>query len=108
MNLDEYSRCDGLALAQLVRSKEITPKELAELAIQGVEKVNSQINAVIEIYDDALDIANQAAGHPGPYAGVPFLRKDIGATDVTEMDETVDAACGQQFHRLNDTFDMSV
>ena len=82
MNLDEYARYDGMGLAELVRNKEITSKELAGLAIQGVEKVNSKINAVIEIYDDALEIANQAAGHPGSYAGVPFLRKDIGATEA--------------------------
>ena len=50
-----------------------------ELAIQGVEKLNPQINSVIEVYSDALEIAD-AIKHEGPFWGVPFLRKDIGAT----------------------------
>ncbi|UCD79659.1 MAG: hypothetical protein JSW26_30440 [Desulfobacterales bacterium] len=87
MNLSEYSHYDGLGLAQLVRNREITPRKLAEFVIQGVKKVNPQINSVIEIYDDALDIADQANNHQGPFAGVPFLRKDLGATEAGRLQE---------------------
>jgi len=88
MNLSEYSQYDGLGLAQLVRNREITPRKLAELVIQGAAKVNPQINSVIEIYDDALDIADQANNHQGPFAGVPFLRKDLGATEAGRLQES--------------------
>ncbi len=50
MNLEEYSRCDGVALAELVRKREVSPKELAHLFVEAVEKVNPRINAVIEVY----------------------------------------------------------
>ena len=87
MNLSEYSRYDGLDLAQRVRNREVTPGKLAELVIQGVQKVNPKINSVIEIYDDALDIADRVTHHQGPFAGVPFLRKDLGATEAGRLQE---------------------
>lgn len=87
MKLSEYGQYDGLGLAELVRRKEITARELAELFVLAVEKVNPRINSVIEVYQDALDIADQAAGHAGFFAGVPFLRKDIGATQAGRLQE---------------------
>ncbi len=61
MNLIEYTQYDGLELAELVRKKQISPKELSQLFIQAVEKVNPQINSVVEVYDDAMDIADRGA-----------------------------------------------
>jgi amidase len=87
LNLSEYSRYDGLALAQLILNREVTPGELAELVLQGVQKVNPQINSVNEVYDDALDIADRATHQRGPFAGVPFLRKDLGATEAGRLQE---------------------
>ena len=48
MNLADYSSFDGVALAELVRKREVTPKELAHFLVEAVEKVNPRINAVIE------------------------------------------------------------
>lgn len=48
MNLNEYVTYDGIGLAQLVATGEVTSAELAELAIAAVQQVNPQINAVIE------------------------------------------------------------
>ncbi len=42
----EYAQHDGLGLAELVRNGEVAPRELAELVIQGVEKINPQICSV--------------------------------------------------------------
>ena len=47
MNLGEYSSCDGVALADLVRKGEASPKELAHLFVEAVEKVSPRINAGI-------------------------------------------------------------
>lgn len=47
MKLSEYTKYDGLGLATLVKNIEVTTKELALLAVQGIEKANPQINAVI-------------------------------------------------------------
>jgi len=87
MNLDEYARYDGLGLAEIIRKGDIPPAEAAELFIGAVKKVNPQINSVIEVYDDALDITQSAAGIDGPFCGVPFLRKDLGATEGGRLQE---------------------
>jgi amidase len=79
MNLAEYSRYDGVALADLVRKREVSPKELAHLFVEAVEKVNPRINAVIEVYSDRIEGLADQAPPAGPLAGVPFLMKDIGA-----------------------------
>jgi amidase len=76
---EEYATYDGLGLAELVRKGEVQPAELVEEAIRRIERVNPQVNAVIEkMYDRAS--AAVAAGLPdGPFRGVPFLIKDIMA-----------------------------
>jgi amidase len=71
---------DGLALALQVRNREATPAELLEAAIARAEQVNPLINAInLPMYAQAR--VEVAGGLPdGPYRGVPFLLKDIGAT----------------------------
>jgi amidase len=75
----DYEAFDGVGLAQLVAKKEVTPSELLEAAIARVEERNPQINAVVQrIYDEAR--AAIAQGLPqGPFTGVPYLLKDLGA-----------------------------
>lgn len=68
---------DGLGLADLVKRKEIHPKELVELSIRAIEELNPKLNAVIyKMYDQALEQA-QMKTPTGPFAGVPMLLKDI-------------------------------
>jgi amidase/6-aminohexanoate-cyclic-dimer hydrolase len=78
MNRQEFEKRDGLALAALVRSGEVTAEELLELAIARIEAVNPAINAVVgKAYDHAREAI--ARGLPGgPFTGVPFLLKDLG------------------------------
>ncbi|HXG28131.1 MAG TPA: amidase [Nevskiales bacterium] len=76
MNFDEYRKHDGLGLAELVAKKEVTPAELLEVAIARAEAVNPKLNAIIiPMYDLARERARQALS--GPFAGVPFLVKDL-------------------------------
>ena len=80
MNLADYSSFDGVALAELVRKREVTPKELAHSFVEAVEKVNPRINAVIEVYLDRIEGLDDDHAIPSsPFAGVPFLMKDVGA-----------------------------
>ncbi|MGE7960911.1 amidase [Pseudomonas sp. NPDC089918] len=76
MNLNEYVTYDGIGLAQLVATGEVTSAELAELAIAAVQQVNPQINAVIEHW------APTVTEGTGPLAGVPFLIKDLAITSA--------------------------
>jgi amidase len=73
MNLAEYASYDALGLADLVRRKEIAPRELCRLTLQAIDKLNPQLNAVIETFPERLD----AVPAPGSFAGVPFLVKDF-------------------------------
>lgn len=73
----EYADYDGLGQAELVRKGDVRPLELVEEAIERIERVNPQVNAVIDMVYD-LARAEAAAGLPeGPFRGVPFLVKDI-------------------------------
>jgi amidase len=70
---------DATAQAELVRSKQVSPGELVEAAISRIDALNPQLNAVIhELFERARE--QVAAGVPdGPFRGVPFLLKDLGA-----------------------------
>jgi Asp-tRNA(Asn)/Glu-tRNA(Gln) amidotransferase A subunit family amidase len=76
----EYEAFDALGLAELVRQNQVTPTQLLEAAIARVESRNGTVNAVtMRLYD--LARATIAAGlPPGPFAGVPFLMKDLTAS----------------------------
>ena len=75
----DYEQYDALGLADLVRRGKVTPTELLEAAIARVEARNPKVNAVImPLYDHGRRAI--ADGLPdGPFRGVPFLLKDLGA-----------------------------
>ncbi len=76
-NFDELTWLDATALAALLKSRQVKPIELVEGAISRIEKINPQLNAVVT---PMYDLARAAAGKPlpdGPFAGVPFLLKDL-------------------------------
>lgn len=75
----EYMQYDGLGLANLVKSKQVRPDELLQTAIQRCEQVNPKLNAVIiPMYEQAQrQLKNQATESNQPFAGVPFLLKDL-------------------------------
>jgi amidase len=76
---DDLSRLDATAQAQLVREGKATPAELAEAAIARIEAVNGEINAVIHpLFEEGLEAARGELPE-GPFRGVPFLLKDLGA-----------------------------
>ncbi len=63
MRYDEYAKRDGLGLAALVRSGEVTAAEVVEAAIGRAEAVNGRINAIVH---KAWDDARKAAAAPCP------------------------------------------
>lgn len=75
--LKELAFLDALSQAELVRRKEVQPIELVEAAIERIERVNPTLNAVITtMYDQAREAAKGDLPD-GPFAGVPFLLKDM-------------------------------
>jgi amidase len=76
MNIGEYSKYDGLGLAGLVRSKSVSPKELAQTALTAIDAINPKINAVVAKIPD-WEEAFDKQPTDGPFYGVPFLIKDL-------------------------------
>ena len=76
-NPDELAFLDATAQAELVRKKEVKPIELVDAAIERIERLNSELNAVVTpMFDLARDAAISALPE-GPFSGVPFLLKDL-------------------------------
>ncbi len=78
MRFDEYVQHDALGLAELIRRREVQPLELLELAIARAEQVQPQLNAlVVRLHDAARARCAQPFPADAPFAGVPFLLKDL-------------------------------
>ncbi|RCW40473.1 amidase [Halopolyspora algeriensis] len=76
MEYSEYRKHDGVALAERIRSGEVSAGEVLEAAIARAEVVNDRINALTRTcYDEARKQAAEELS--GPLAGVPFLLKDL-------------------------------
>jgi amidase len=75
----EYEDYDGLGLAGLVKSGQVSATEVLDAAIERVEARNPAVNAVVaKLYDHGKK--QIADGLPdGPFKGVPFLLKDLGS-----------------------------
>jgi amidase len=72
----EYGRYDALGLAGLIRRGEVTATEVLEAALARAEAVNPRLNAIITPMHDLARARAQEKLH-GPFAGVPFLVKDL-------------------------------
>ncbi|MBI3677529.1 MAG: amidase [Proteobacteria bacterium] len=82
MAIKDYAKYDALGLADLVKKKKVKPSELLEEAIARAEALNPKLNAII--YKDYDNARTRAKGKlRGPFAGVPFLLKDIFALTTT-------------------------
>jgi aspartyl-tRNA(Asn)/glutamyl-tRNA(Gln) amidotransferase subunit A len=80
---------DATKLAELIRTKEISPVEVVQAHLDRIAAVNPKINAIVTLADGALKAAKAAeaavlAGNElGPLHGVPFTVKDsIDTADV--------------------------
>jgi amidase len=76
---EDLARLDATAQAELVRRGEASPLELVDAAIDRIEAANGELNAVIhKLYDEGREAAGGELPD-GPFKGVPFLLKDLGA-----------------------------
>jgi amidase len=72
----ELALLDATAQAALVRTGQVTAAELVAAAIERIEALNPVLNAVVTpVFDQAVQAAQ--AGPAGPFAGVPYLLKDL-------------------------------
>ena len=77
-----YIFSDATTLAELIRTREVSPVEVVQAHLDRIAAVNPRINAIVTLADGALDAAKAAeaavlAGDElGPLHGVPFTVKD--------------------------------
>lgn len=76
MDFESYRAHDGVALANAIAGGETSAEVVLDTALERAEAVNPKLNAIIH---PLFERARQAARpHPqGPFAGVPFLVKDL-------------------------------
>lgn len=73
---------DATKLAELVRTREVSPVEVVQAHLDRIEAVNPRVNAIVTLADNALaaakaaEAAVMAGAKLGPLHGVPFTVKD--------------------------------
>ena len=77
---DGLAFLDATAQAELVRRKEVKPIELIDAAIERIERLNPTLNAVVTPMYEQARAAAASELPDAPFAGVPFLLKDLQAS----------------------------
>ena len=76
----DYAKRDAQGLAELVRTKQVSAQELLETALARSKAVNPKINAIVIDHEDVARKQIKEGLPNGPFTGVPFLLKDLGAS----------------------------
>lgn len=79
ISFDEYRKLDATALAEAMAKGELTAQEVLESAIARAEAVNPELNVIVH---QQYDGARATVPADGPFKGVPYLLKDLGAFDA--------------------------
>jgi len=73
---------DATRLAELIKTKEVSPVEVVKAHLDRIQTVDPKVNAIVTLADVALDAAKAAEAavlkgeELGPLHGVPFTAKD--------------------------------
>lgn len=78
--MTDLSLLDATAQAALVRSGQASAAELVDTAIERIDKVNGELNAVIHPLYERARAAVQSGLPEGPFTGVPMVIKDLDGT----------------------------
>jgi amidase len=84
MTIAEYAAYDATGLAALIQQKAVSKREVAQAAMTAINQYNPLLNAVIAAYPERV---SDTASGSGPFEGVPFLLKDLGAAEAGKRSE---------------------
>ena len=77
----EYTDFDGIGLAKLIKTKQVSPIDPLDSAIDLIEKLNPKLNVVHRtIYHYAVESLNRNKNLDGIFSGVPMLLKDMDSS----------------------------
>lgn len=80
---DDTRWLDATAQAKLVADGQVSPIELVDAAIERIEKYDPKVNALTyRWFEAARELARSGALPDGPFRGVPFLLKDLHASEA--------------------------
>jgi len=79
MAFNEYEHYDAIGLAELIKKRKVSVREVINEAIQRIQKINPVINAVITPMYENID-ARIKDMPKGRFYGVPFFIKDLLTT----------------------------
>lgn len=83
MNFEEFRSRDGVDLARLLATNEVSPLELMRIAIAAAERFNKKTNMLsCSDFEGALDKASRHQVVAGKFSGLPFLLKDSALVSV--------------------------
>ncbi|AXC13552.1 Aspartyl-tRNA(Asn) amidotransferase subunit A [Acidisarcina polymorpha] len=78
----ELIYCDATKLAEIIRTKEVSPVEVVQAHLDRMQALNPKLNAIVTLADNSLEMAKAAEAvvlsgeELGPLHGVPFTVKD--------------------------------
>ncbi len=74
---DDLDALDATGLANLVRAREISARELLDRTIRRITELNPIVNAVTLQHYELAEQSIASIDAAAPFAGVPFLLKDL-------------------------------
>lgn len=78
MDLQTYINLDATRMKEMMDKQEITSKKLVTLSFEQLKKVNDKLNIVTNTREEAANKeTEQSEASVAPFAGIPFLLKDI-------------------------------
>src|SRR6266849_5956371 len=79
---EELTTKSATELAALIRSRSVSPVEVVEAHLQGIDRINPSVNAIVTLADDVIDRARAAeaalmnSAEIAPLHGLPVTIKD--------------------------------
>lgn len=79
MSWDEWRQFDVVGLAELVKTRQVSPRDLTRQVAAAAERLNPQLRAILEVFEDTLEnVEVDGPDRDGKLYGVPLLLKDTG------------------------------
>lgn len=78
LSASDYAKLDAVGLAELIRSRQISPTDALEAAIARAEQINPALNSIVLKYYDMARATARNLPEQGALRGVPMLLKDLG------------------------------
>ena len=89
MSWSEWFALDAIDLADLIRKRKITANEVVAQATAGVQRVDSELEGVLELFEDVRQNADSNnPNRSGTLYGVPIFLKDLGSRMAQRAQES--------------------